>query len=345
MLACVTGGTGFIGSYVVRALLDDGHSVRVLHRQSSKKDALSGLDYASTIGDVLDYDSLVQAFKDCEWVFHVAAVADYWRADTSHLFEVNVEGTRNVLRAAQETGVKRVIFTGSAAAIGLPDDDTPSDESVPFNMPPEHFPYGYSKVLAEEIVQEYVADGLDVVTVNPSVVIGAGDLNMISGSYIVQVAHLQWLVPKSSGGIAVSDVRDIAASHLAAAKKGRTGERYLLCTENLSNKEWFGLIAEVAGVAAPIFPTPDFLIPFAANVVNLLRRIGINTPVNSDQVRLGARNVYFDASKAHRELHQPEIPIRQSVEESYQWFLENGYIKDNLATRLLKGIGGIWHRA
>lgn len=344
MLVCVTGGTGFVGSYVIRALLDEGYRVRVLHRKSSKKDALSGLDYESAIGDVLDSASLLKAFKDCERVFHVAAVADYWRADTSHLFKVNVEGTRNVLQAAQQSGVKRVIFTSSAAAIGLPHDETPSDESVPFNMPPEHFPYGYSKVLAERIVQEFVTNGLDVVTLNPSVVIGAGDLNMISGSYIVQVAHLQWLVPQSSGGIAVSDVRDIAASHLAAAEKGRTGERYLLCTENLSNKVWFELIAEVAGVAPPIFPTPDFVIPLAANTVNLLRRIGIHTPVNSDQVRLGARHVYFDAAKAHRELYQPQVPIRQSLEETYQWFLENGYIKNSLSRKLLKGMGRLWHR-
>ncbi len=345
MRVCVTGGTGFVGSYVVRALLDDGHEVRVLHRQSSKLTALDNLDYESAIGDVTDFASLEVAFKDCDWIFHVAAVADYWRANKSRMFEVNVEGTGNVLLAAREAKVQRVIFTSSAATIGLPQDDTPSDEMVAFNLPPEHFAYGYTKVLAEALVQEFVAEGLDVVIVNPSVVIGPGDLNMISGTYITQVHQLQWLIPGSSGGISVSDVRDIAAGHLAAAKKGKSGERYILTTANYTNKEWFGMIAEVAGVAPPLFPAPDVLIPLAANAISLLRKIGISTPVNADQTRLGARYVYFDASKAHRELYQPQIAMRQSVEETYHWYRQHGYLEDMVMTQLLKNIGKLWHRA
>lgn len=345
MLVCVTGGTGFIGSHLVRALLDDGHRVRVLHRQNSKLIALAGLDYESAIGDVTDLDSLKQAFKDCDWIFHVAAVADYWRADKSQLFEVNVEGTRKVLHASQEAKVKRVIFTSSAAAIGLPENDTPSNESVRFNLPPEHFPYGYSKVLAEEFVQEFVAEGLDVVTVNPSVVIGPGDLNMISGSFIAQVYQLQWLIPKSSGGIAVSDVRDIVASHLAAVEKGKTGERYILTTANYSNDRWFAMIADAVGVAPPLMPVPDKIVPIAAQGITLLRKLGINTPVNADQTRMGMRYVYFDASKAHRELHLPRFSMQKSIEETYHWYRKNGYLKDSISTRLLRIIGGLWHRA
>ena len=345
MLACVTGGTGFVGSFVVRALLDDGHEVRVLHRQTSKLDALQGLDYESKIGDVTDFDSLVSAFTDCDWVFHVAAVADYWRADNDWLYKVNVEGTRKVLEAAQQANVKRVVFTSSAAAIGLPNDiSTPSDESVAFNLSPDDFYYGYSKVLAEEGVQEFVAQGLDVVIVNPTVVIGAGDLNMISGTYVTQVAQWQWLVPKTSGGIAVTDVRDVAQGHLSAMKKGKTGERYILNTANFSNDAWFSLIAESVGVAPPILPTPNFLIPLATRLINFARQIGIQTPINADQVRLGAKFVHFDASKAHRELYQPQIDMRQSVQETVAWYRQIGVIEENRRFRLLKSIGRLWHR-
>lgn len=345
MLACVTGGTGFVGSFVVRALLDDGHQVRVLHRQTSKLDALQGLDYESKIGDVTDFDSLVSAFTDCDWVFHVAAVADYWRADNDWLYEVNVEGTRKVLEAAQQANVKRVVFTSSAAAIGLPNDiSTPSDETVAFNLPPDDFYYGYSKVLAEEVVQEFVAQGLDVVIVNPTVVIGAGDLNMISGTYVTQVAQWQWLVPKTSGGIAVTDVRDVAQGHLSAMKKGKTGERYILNTANFSNDAWFSLIAECIGVAPPILPTPNFLIPLATRLINLARQIGIQTPINADQVRLGAKFVHFDASKAHRELYQPQIDMHQSVQETVAWYRQIGVIEENIRFRLLKSIGRLWYR-
>lgn len=345
MLACVTGGTGFVGSFVVRALLEDGHRVRVLHRQSSKLNALQGLDYESVIGDITDVESLLSAFRGCDWVFHVAAVADYWRADNDWLYEVNVEGTRKVLEAAQQTDVKRVVFTSSAAAIGLPKDaSTPSDESVAFNLPPEDFYYGYSKALAEAVVQEFVAQGLDVVIVNPTVVIGAGDLNMISGTYITQVAQWQWLVPKTAGGIAVTDVRDVAQGHLSAVKKGKTGERYILNTANYSNDEWFSLIAECVGVAPPLLPTPNRLIPIVAKIIERLRSLGIKTPVNADQVRLGAKFVHFDASRSYRELYQPQIDMRQSVQETVAWYRHMGIIGDGLRFRLLQRIGRLWHR-
>jgi dihydroflavonol-4-reductase len=344
MQICVTGGTGFLGSYLVRLLSEKGHHLRVLHRPTSKLTALEGLVYESALGDVSDEASMQKAFAGCDWVFHAAAVADYWRADKSYMVEVNVEGTRKVLAAAKASNVQRIIFTSSAGAIGLPKDKSPSDESVPFNLPPEKFPYGYSKVQAEALVQEAVAQGQDIVTLNPSVIIGAGDLNLISGTFIQQVAKLQWLVPGSKGGIAVSDVRDVAASHLAAAEKGRSGERYLLNTANYSYKEWFGLIADVIGVAPPLIEAPNFVLPFAANGIELLRSLKIPTPIDANQVRLGGTFVYFDASKAHQELHQPQIGMRQSIQETYDWYVEHGYLKENWASKTLKQMGRLWHK-
>lgn len=343
MQACVTGGTGFVGSHIVRVLLEDGHSVHVLHRQSSKLDALEGLDYETAIGDITDYDSMVVAFENCDWVFHVAAVADYWRADHDWMFEVNVEGTRKVLQAAKDAGVKRVIFTSSASAVGLSEDGTPSNESVEFNLSPKQFPYAYSKVLAENIVREAASSGQDVVMLNPSVVIGPGDLNMISGSYITQVVFWQWLVPKTSGGVCVTDVRDVARSHLEAAKKGRTGERYLLNTANYSNDEWFAMIAEIVGVAPPLFFTPNFILPIAATVVDTLQKWGIETPVDANQTRLGARKIYFDASKAHQELYLPQVDMRQSVADTYRWYVEHAYIQTTPIASVLKRISQLWH--
>lgn len=338
MLACVTGGTGFVGSHVVRALREEGHPVRVLHRKRSKLRALDGLDYESALGDVTDEESMRAAFAGCGWVFHVAAVADYWRADKDWMFEVNVAGTRKVLRAARDAGVQRVIFTSSAGAVGLPDKGQLSDEGAPFNLPPETFPYGYSKVLAERVVQEAVAEGQEVVILNPTVIIGPNDLNMISGTFITQVYQWQWLVPISSGSIAVTDVRDVAAAHLAAAQHGRSGERYILNTENYSNRAWFTLLAEVMGVAKPFLVTPDFVLPVVARAIDGLRRIGIHTPLDANQVRLGARNIAFNSEKARRELHEPQIPMRQSVQDTVAWYRDNGYLEDTLLRRVLHSI-------
>lgn len=324
--ALVTGGTGFVGSHVVRALDEAGHSARVLHRTGSRLDALEGLDYESAIGDILDEAALREACSGCDWVFHVAAVADYWRADKNRMYEANIEGTRRVLAASREAGVKRVVFTSSAAAVGLRADRKPSDEQEPFNMSPERFPYAHSKVLAEAVVREAIRAGQDVVTVNPVIVMGPGDLNMISGTYITLVKRFGPLVPVTSGGIAVIDVRDVARMHLAAAERGRTGERYILSTANYTHRQWYGMIADIVGVRRPFIPTPSFLLPIGATLIDFARRLGIDTPIDSNQARLGGRNIYFKPAKAWAELAQPQIDMRQSLQDTYDWYRAHGYL-------------------
>lgn len=326
MKALVTGATGFVGSHIVRALVAAGHSARVLHRSTSKLDALADVTTESALGDILNPDSLRAACSGCDWVFHVAAVADYWRADHTRMFTANVDGTRHVLEAARETGVKRVVFTSSAAAIGFREDGLPADEAFHFNLPPAQFPYGYSKVLAEEVVQEAVAAGQDVVITNPVIVMGPGDLNMISGSYIVQVKRFGRFVPVTSGGIAVVDVRDVAALHLAAVERGRTGERYILGTANYTHREWYGMIADAVGTRPPFLSLPDFVLPIAAAGIHMARKVGIETPVDADQTRLGGRNIYFAYEKALSELGKPQVDMHQSLQDTYAWYQAHGYL-------------------
>lgn len=326
MKALVTGGTGFIGSQVARALVMAGHSVRVLHRPSSKLSALSGIAYESALGDILDQDALRAACEGCDWVFHIAAIADYWRSEQTRMFEANVEGTRRVLAAARECGVKRVIFTSSAAAIGLRPHGEPSDESDSFNLRPAHFPYGYSKVLAERVAQEAIAAGQDVVIVNPVVVMGAGDLNMISGSFITQIKAFGRFTPMTSGGIAVVDVRDVARWQIAAAESGRCGERYILSSANYSYRDWFTLIADTVGVPRPVLTVPIAVLEPMARITTLLRRFGTMTPVDADQIRLGGRKVYFNPSKTWAAFGPPQVEMRDSLRETYQWYQANGFL-------------------
>lgn len=340
MKALVTGGTGFVGAHVVRALNEAGHQARVLHRASSKLDALAGLEYESALGDILDFDSLRAASADCDWVFHVAAVADYWRADVERMYAANVEGTSRVLQAAREQGVRRVVFTSSAAAVGIRADGAPSDESEPFNLPPAAFPYGHSKLLAEAVVHKAVDAGQDVVIVNPVVVMGPGDLNMISGNFVLKIKRLGWAVPVTPGGIAVIDVRDVAHMHLAAAERGRTGERYLLAAANYTFAEWYTIIADIVGAARPGLPVPGFLLPPLAEIIEGLRAIGIRAPVDGNQTRLGAKNIYFDGSKAWRELRQPQIDMRRSIADTYAWYQDHGYLQDDWLARVIRWFGG-----
>ncbi len=336
MKALVTGATGFVGSHLARQLKAAGHDVRALYRSQKKLSPLADLDLETVAGDLDDVDRLEQACAGCELVFHVAAKADYWKDDDrAALWRINVEGTRNLLAAAKSAGVGRVIFTSSASTIGIRPGQQSANESDAFNLPPERFWYAYTKLKAEAIAAEFVADGLDVVTLNPAVIIGPGDLNAISGSFIIETARFQWLVPMSSGGLSVIDVRDVARAHIAAIERGRSGQRYILSAANLNYHEWFGLIAAACGARPPLLSTPDWLLEPTARFIDMLRGIGVQTPMDANQTRLGGAHVYFDAGKAKGELGAPRINIETSLRDTFAWYQQQGYIKDNWLTRLI----------
>ncbi len=336
MKVLVTGATGFVGAHLVRTLAQAGHAVRVLYRSGSKLRQLADLDLEAVQGTLADSAALERACAGCDVLFHVAAKADYWKDDDrAALWQINVEGTRNILAAAKAAGVKRVVFTSSASAIGIRPGTELADENDAFNLPPERFYYAYTKWKAEEAVAEFVADGMDIVTLNPAVIIGPGDLNAISGSFIIETARYQWLVPMSSGGLSVIDVRDVARAHLNAIDHGRSGQRYILTAANLSYRQWFRLIAAACDARPPLFSTPDWLLEPIARGIDALRRLGLQTPMDADQTRLGSAHVYLDAGKAQRELGAPEIDIETSLRDTFEWYRQHGYIKPNLLTRLI----------
>jgi len=322
--ALVTGGTGFVGSHVARALADKGYGVRILRRRTSRLDAVAGIACEHWIGDVLDYDSLLAAMDGVDWVFHVAAVADYWRNDVARIYEVNVDGTRNVLRAAQAAGVKRAIFTSSGAAMGYRDDLRPVDESVRFNYDQHLTPYGHSKFLAEAEVYRAIRRGLDCVILNPTVIIGPGDLNQISSSVVLEFARGNVPPTVPPGGVTVIDVRDVAAAHVVAAERGRTGERYLLGAVDLTHKAWYRLIAEATGRHMTPRPLPAWVVKVVAPAADWLRHLGIPIPIEGNQLRLSTRMMFFDCRKSWRELVEPRIPIQQSLKEAYEWYKTHG---------------------
>ena len=336
MKALITGATGFVGSHLTRLLIERGWRARVLYRSEKKLSILGDLDVEAIAGDLTDIALLEAACAGCDVVFHVAAKADYWKDDDRDaLWQVNVDGTRNLLKAARAAGVRRVIFTSSASTIGLRPGTEPADESDAFNLPPERFWYAWSKVNAEAIAAEFAADGMDIVTLNPTVIIGPGDLNAISGSFVLETARWQWLTPMSSGGLAVIDVRDVARAHLNAVERGRSGERYILNTANLSYREWYRMIARACNVRSPILSMPNLLLEPTARLIELLRALGIQTPMDANQTRLGSAQIYFDGGKAQRELFSPSIDIATSLRDTYAWYEQNGYIKRGPLSRLI----------
>ncbi|MFP4343759.1 MAG: NAD-dependent epimerase/dehydratase family protein [Anaerolineales bacterium] len=326
MRALVTGATGCVGANIVEALLAEGWEVRALQRPTSSLQALRGLEPEMVVGDILDYDSLLRAMAGCEWVFHAAAISQYWRSDMDLLYRVNVEGTRNVMRAAQEQGVERVIYTSSVAALGVAESGTRIDETSTFNLPFDRFPYGHSKVLAEAEVQRAVRAGLDVVTVNPVTVIGQRDVGFVGGEFL-RVACKGQAVVVPPGGVGIVSARRVGAGHLLAARQGGTGERYILNGENVRYRRLMRVVARVVGVRPPRVTLPRPSMGLLAAVVDALNRARGGIPlIDGNQVRLSARLLYYDGSKAQEELGFSGGTLEEAVEEAWRWYQEEGLL-------------------
>jgi dihydroflavonol-4-reductase len=322
----VTGGTGFVGSQLVAALVKRGDRVRVLRRANSSLVALEGLQVEHVIGDILEPEAVARAVKGCDLVFHVAAISSYWRAQREQVYRINVEGTRVVMEACCRAGVPRVVHTSSLAAVGIPLDGTLATEETPFDALSATFAYADSKHRAEAEVQKAVARGLQAVIVNPAVVIGAGDHYLISGSMIVEFARGH-MIAVPPGGTCMADVDAIVQGHLAAAARGRVGERYILGGENLTYRQVVQILAEVTGRPAPRLSLPPWLLGPAAVAVDTFNHINPRPPiVSGEQMHLSAVNFFCDSSKAVRELGYPILPFRAAAERAYCWYLRHGYM-------------------
>ncbi|TFG73020.1 MAG: SDR family NAD(P)-dependent oxidoreductase [Anaerolineales bacterium] len=327
MRALVTGATGCVGANVVEALLYRGYTVRAMRRSSSKLGALAGLQPEIVTGDVLDVASLVQAMTDCDLVFHVAAISEYWRSSPEQIYHVNVTGTRRVLQAAAQCRIERVVFTSSVSVLGKPSyPGEVLNEASQFSHYPIPFHYGHSKVLAEAEVLQSVKKGLDVVVVNPASVIGQRDVNYIGGELITAAAK-GWFFAAPSGGMGIVSAKDVGTGHVLAAESGKTGSRYILNGENIPHTELMKIVASDTDSAAPRFMIPQGVGRGAAHLLHSLTRIGIKFPaIDPIQLYLSTFYMYFDASKAAAELGFRPQSARQAVQEAVSWYKQQGML-------------------
>ena len=322
-----------VGANLVEAAGLHGWQVRAMHRKSSNLKALAGLSYETTLGDVTEPESLAVAMKDVNVVFHVAAVATYWKSDIKWMYHVNIEGTRNVLQAAHAAGVKRVVYTSSASVLGQPPFGQAVDETAPFNMRPEQFHYGYTKVLAEQVCQEFVAQGLDVVILNPSVIMGPRDVNVIGGAMVLESAQRN-LFYYAPGGVNMVDVADVCEAHLSAALRGRPGQRYIIGAENLWHKDIFGMAADVVGKPRPTLEVPAWVLNSLSRPVDWARRVvKLKLPIDGQQMRFSTQTFWFISDKARAELGLKTRPFLETVQRAYGWYKANGYLERGLRSQ------------
>jgi dihydroflavonol-4-reductase len=327
-LSLVTGATGFVGSAVARALLARGHRVRVLARPNSDRRNLAGLALEIAEGAMEDPRSLARAATGCRYVYHVAADYRIWVPDPAPMFRANVEGTRDLLTAALEAGAERVVYTSSVATLGLVTGGS-ADEETPSSIDDMIGPYKRSKFAAEEVVRELVRErGLPVVIVNPSTPVGPGDIKPTpTGRLIVEAARGQ-MPAFVDTGLNIVHVDDVAEGHLAAAEKGRIGERYILGGENMALAEILAEVAQVVGRRPPWLRVPHgALFPVAIGAELAARVTGRDPFVTLDGVRMSRKKMYFTSEKASHELGYASRPAREAIADAVRWFAANGYLK------------------
>jgi dihydroflavonol-4-reductase len=327
MKAFVTGATGFVGSNLARALLQDGLQARLLIRPGSDRRTVAGLPVEVVVGDLDDQEKLADQITGCDVVFHVAAHYSLWRKDRGSIYRVNVDGTKNLLAAARAVGIKRFIHTSSVAAIGVPAPNTLGTEETRTTLGELVSDYKKSKYLAEQAALQAARDGLDVVIVNPSTPVGAYDVKPTPTGEIV-LRFLQDRMPAYvRTGLNLIDVDDVARGHILAWRRGKTGARYILGNRNLSLRQMLELLAVITGKRAPRFAIPHVL-PLAVAFIDemLLARLGKTPQVSLYAVRMSKKMMYYDSSKAVRELGLPQNPIEAALEKAVHWFQENGYV-------------------
>jgi dihydroflavonol-4-reductase len=321
----VTGGTGFVGANLVRVLLEQGHQVRTLVRPHSCLDNLQGCPVDLVTCD-LNHPDLADYLHGCDALFHVAAHYSLWRRDREDLYQVNVLGTRNILAAARKAGVPRTVYTSSVAAIGVPANSQPVNET--YQSPPERLigAYKQSKYWAEQEALQAIAAGQDVVIVNPTTPIGPYDLKPTPTGEII-LRFLQQRMPVYvKTGLNFIHVRDVAWGHLLAWQKGRSGDRYILGHANLSLKQVLDQLAELTGQPAPSCAVPAWL-PLGVAWVDecVLARLGKSPAVPLDAVRMSQQTMYYTPTKAVQELGLPQTPIVAALKDAVDWFVSKGY--------------------
>lgn len=330
MLALVTGATGHLGAALVRALLARGHTVRGLAHAPSP--ALEGLPVEFYSGDVTDRACLDGPMRGVQRVFHLAALVTIQEKDDARALHVNAVGPRNVADAALAAGVRRMVHFSSVHALTPPEGDGVTDESAPPNTGPKARGYDRSKAMGELEIQAAIQRGLDAVIVNPTGVIGPYDFRpRLSNRLILDVAR-RALPALTSGGFNWVDARDVAEGAIAAAERGRTGERYLLSGHWVSIAEMGQLAARIAQVAPPSLVVPLWVaylgIPFTTIQAWVTGRDPVYTRASIATVTEHKR---CDSQKAREELGYHARPIEESVRDTIRFFRMVGLIDPKIS--------------
>ncbi|HLB80912.1 MAG TPA: hopanoid-associated sugar epimerase [Dongiaceae bacterium] len=329
MKTLVTGASGFVGSAVLRRLVEAGHRVRALVRPTSDRRNLAGVECEVATGDLDDRAALDRAVAGCDALFHVAADYRLWVTDAAAMYRSNVEGTRQLMLAAAEAGVRRIVYTSSVATLGLRPDGTPADEATAAGAGDMIGHYKKSKFLAEAEVRRLIeTEGLPAVIVKPSTPFGPRDVKPTPTGRVVVEAAAGRMPAYVDTGLNVVHVEDVAAGHLLAFERGGLGESYILGGEDMTLRALLETVAELAGRRPPRLRVPHWaVLPVAYAAEAIARRSGRGDPiVTVDGVRMSRKRMYFSSDKARRDLGYAPRPGAEALRDALDWFRASGYL-------------------
>ena len=334
MTTLVTGATGFVGGNLARALVERDEEVRVLVRQTSNDLAIRDIKTTRMIGDLLAPESLREAVDGCDTVYHCAANYSFWSRQRDDIYQTNVRGTQNLLRAARSAGVRKVVFTSSVSTIGLPYSSSP-DPDGPLGseeMPPQpsHLvgSYKQSKYQAEQLALSESDQDFHVVVVNPCAPVGAWDVKPTPTGRIPLDFAKGRIPGYLSTGMNLIDVSDVAQGHILAMENGKPGERYILGNRNLTLLQVFNILSEITGRRPPRIRFPHWLVMAVAYCdqwleSDLMRR---EPSIPVEGIKITRHPMYVSSTKAIDELGLPQTPVETALEKSIRWFSDYGYL-------------------
>ena len=327
MKVFVTGATGFIGASLVRVLLSEGYTVKALVRPDSDRRNLAGLDLELCVGDLRDSESLVKGLEGCDTLYHAAADYRLWTRKPADMYQINVGGTRNIMEAALQCSLSRVVYTSSVGTLGNPGNGTPGSETTPVTLADMVGHYKKSKFLAEREAESFIERGVPLVIVNPSTPVGALDIKPTpTGKIIVEFLNRR-MPAYLDTGLNIIDVVDCARGHLLAAQHGGIGEKYVLGNENLTLRGIFAMLAEITGLPAPKVRLPYTPILLAAYVNEACSFLTGKEPlIPLAGVQMARKFMFFDSSKAVHDLGLPQSSVMDALRKAVNWFRCNGYV-------------------
>jgi dihydroflavonol-4-reductase len=325
----LTGATGFVGSAVLRRLIEAGHKVRVLVRANSDRRMLQGLDCEIVTADLADPESLKPAVRGCEALFHVAADYRLWVRDPKTVIRINVDGTVGLLRLAAAAGVSRIVYTSSVATLQPRKDGVPVNEELRATLADMYGPYKRSKFLAEQVVRRLAAnEQIPVVIVQPSTPFGPGDIKPTPTGRVVVDAASGRIPVYVDTGLNVVHVEDVATGHLLAYEKGTVGEAYILGGENRPLLWILETICRLVGRPAPRVRLRHWMaVPVAHFCEGFARLKGCQPMITVDSVRMSRKFMYFSDEKARQKLGYTSRPAIEAFRDAVEWFCAHGYIK------------------